>query len=57
MRLYISYLLCALNRNRMRSMDLYRDAMVNGDKQDDCVAKYPNCEYTLVEKVGKWIGN
>lgn len=44
-------------RNRMRSMDLYRDAMVSGDKQDDCVAKYPNCEYTLVEKVGKILGN
>jgi len=44
-------------RNRMRSMDLYRDAMTSGDKQDDCVAKYPNCEYTLVEKVGKLLGN
>jgi len=44
-------------RNRMRSMDLYKDAVVSGDKQEDCVAKYPDCTYTLVDKVGKWVGN
>jgi len=44
-------------RNRMRSMDLYRDAMVSGDKQEDCQTMYPDCTYTLVDKVGKWVGN
>lgn len=43
-------------RKRMRSMDLYRDAMVSGDKQEDCVAAYPDCTFTLVDKVGKWVG-
>jgi len=43
-------------RNRMRSMDLYKDAVLTGDKQEDCVARYPDCTYTLVDKVGKWVG-
>jgi len=41
-------------RNRMRSMDMYKDAVVSGDKQEDCVQKYPDCTYTLVDKIGKW---
>jgi len=43
-------------RNRMRSMDLYRDAMTSGDKDEDCTTAYPDCTYTLVDKVGKWVG-
>jgi hypothetical protein len=41
----------------MRSMDLYKDAMVSADKQDDCTAMYPDCTYTLVDKLGKWVGH
>lgn len=44
-------------RNRMRSMDLYKDAMVSADKQADCTAMFPDCTYTLVDKLGKWVGN
>jgi len=44
-------------RKQMRSMDLYKDAVVTGDKQEDCVQQFPDCTYTLVDKVGKWVGN
>jgi len=44
-------------RKQMRSMDLYKDAVTTGDKQEDCVQQFPDCTYTLVDKVGKWVGN
>jgi hypothetical protein len=44
-------------RKQMRSMDLYKDAVTAGDKQEDCTTMYPDCTYTLVDKVGKWVGN
>jgi len=44
-------------RKQMRSMDFYKDAVVSGDKQEDCAVQYPDCTYTLVDKVGKWVSN
>jgi len=41
----------------MRSMDLYKDAVDAAEKKEDCVQKYPDCTYTLVDKVGKWVGH
>jgi len=44
-------------RKQMRSMDFYKDAVETGDKQVDCAVQYPDCTYTLVDKVGKWVSN
>jgi len=41
----------------MRSMDFYKDAVVAADEQKDCAVQYPDCTYTLVDKVGKWVSN
>lgn len=43
------------NRKQMRSMDFYKDAVVAADEQKDCAVQYPDCTYTLVDKVGKWV--
>jgi len=42
-------------RKQMRSMDFYKDAVVAADEQKDCAVQYPDCTYTLVDKVGKWV--
>lgn len=44
-------------RKQMRSMDFYKDAVESGDNQKDCAVQYPDCTYTLVDKVGKWVSN
>lgn len=44
-------------RKQMRSMDFYKDAVVAADEQKDCAVQYPDCTYTLVDKVGKWATN
>lgn len=44
-------------RKQMRSMDFYKDAVSAADDQKDCAIQYPDCTYTLVDKVGKWVSN
>jgi len=44
-------------RKQMRSMDFYKDAVTAGEDMKDCAIQYPDCTYTLVDKVGKWVSN
>jgi len=44
-------------RKQMRSMDFYKEAVSTADEHKDCAIQYPDCTYTLVDKVGKWVSN